>query len=480
MRKTSILIAVLMFGGISATAQRTNTQYVDQFPGYTVGELTTKAQQACSPDVSVPCIIVFDPILTNRPVGVMPAKCSQCFWLDWRTPAALFGAGSFPDPGSNGILVRTAFNVLAIATRANVLALWPGCSGYLKSDGGCDTPAGGGSSAGSQYAAQYNSNGSGGFAAVTPPTTNGDYQLGYHVTGGVAVPPTAMQAGIPGRAVAGTSDTILSTDRASWVTYSSGSATAVTLPQAGTTGFASNFAFGIKATGAGAVTVTPATSTIDGGATLVVTQGQNCSIGSLDGTNYVSRCASGQITAGSNVTITPSANGLSIAASGGGGSVTATSWTNNVTTQSGSEPAALTANHTYCQIDLMVPVTTITNFLLVAWTQSANNADFGLYTGSPGGTCTLRAHTGAMTLNASAVLSRAATGGPVAVTPVNGRVYSCFTAVASTTLGGTTSAPISPLGVTDVTSTTSGGVLNSTFTCPADSGSGERFGFAVN
>jgi hypothetical protein len=47
------------------------------------------------------------------------------------------------DPGSNGIMKRTALNTSAVAARADVLALWSSCtSGYLKQDGTCDTPTG--------------------------------------------------------------------------------------------------------------------------------------------------------------------------------------------------------------------------------------------------------------------------------------------------------------------------------------------------
>ena len=132
-------------------------------------------------------------------------------------------------------------------------------------------------------------------------------------SGGAATTPLWSRAGVGGRDVAGTTDTILVTDRTKLIRYTSGSAVAVTLPQAGTTGFDANFVFALKTTGGGPVTITPTTSTIDGNATLIVAQGQNCTINSPDNINYVSRCESGQLTVTAPVTTTTSANGQQIA-----------------------------------------------------------------------------------------------------------------------------------------------------------------------
>jgi len=56
--------------------------------------------------------------------------------------------------------------------------------------------------------------------------------------------------------------TILTTDRSGYISESDASACAVTLPQAGTAGFANNFMFAICDIGAGTSTITPTTSTI--------------------------------------------------------------------------------------------------------------------------------------------------------------------------------------------------------------------------
>jgi hypothetical protein len=85
----------------------------------------------------------------------------------------------------------------------------------------------------------------------------------------------------------GTTYTVLSSDRTKLVTLSNADPVAVTLPQAGSTGFEDKWWFIAKNIGVGAVTITPTTSTIDGGATKVLTTGQATFIIS-DGTNYTS------------------------------------------------------------------------------------------------------------------------------------------------------------------------------------------------
>lgn len=91
--------------------------------------------------------------------------------------------------------------------------------------------------------------------------------------------------GGPDNPQTGTTYTVLEEDAGRLLTLSNASAIAVTLPQAGTTGFEDGSWFLLKNIGAGTVTVTPTTSTIDGGATLVLLSGHWASIHS-DGTNY--------------------------------------------------------------------------------------------------------------------------------------------------------------------------------------------------
>lgn len=87
----------------------------------------------------------------------------------------------------------------------------------------------------------------------------------------------------------GTTYTVLDTDRSKLVTHSNGSAIAVTLPQAGAASeFQAGWFYDTQNLGAGLVTITPATSTIDGAASLTVPTGQGVRIIS-NGTNYFTK-----------------------------------------------------------------------------------------------------------------------------------------------------------------------------------------------
>lgn len=90
----------------------------------------------------------------------------------------------------------------------------------------------------------------------------------------------------------GTSYTILSADWGKLITFSNGSATAVTLPQANSTSFPNGYFIDVVNLGAGTVTITPTTSTIQGAATLAVVTGEGFRIVS-DGTNYFYQPGSG-------------------------------------------------------------------------------------------------------------------------------------------------------------------------------------------
>lgn len=84
----------------------------------------------------------------------------------------------------------------------------------------------------------------------------------------------------------GTSYTVLDSDRGKTLTFSNGSAIAVTLPQAGaSSSFVSGWAAWFSNRGSGTVTITPATSTINGAASLALTTGAGAFVVS-DGTNY--------------------------------------------------------------------------------------------------------------------------------------------------------------------------------------------------
>lgn len=89
-------------------------------------------------------------------------------------------------------------------------------------------------------------------------------------SGLVAQAPTWSLPGVPFDAQTGTTYTVLNTDRETLVTMSNASAIAVSLPQAGSGNFTNNFSFALPNIGAGLVTITPVTSTINGNATQIV------------------------------------------------------------------------------------------------------------------------------------------------------------------------------------------------------------------
>lgn len=115
--------------------------------------------------------------------------------------------------------------------------------------------------------------------AYVPGKTTSNTWTGANIFGGG----TLFNGGID--AQTGTSYTIVAADINKIVTFNNGSSVAVTLPQATTTGFTVGAFFHVYNRGAGAVTITPTTSTINGSATVVLNQNQGAYVVS-DGTNY--------------------------------------------------------------------------------------------------------------------------------------------------------------------------------------------------
>lgn len=110
-------------------------------------------------------------------------------------------------------------------------------------------------------------------------------------TGGSPITTTGtILAAITARNNSTTADTILNTDCGNLVYNSNASSIAVTLPQAGTTGFAAGTFFEICNKGVGVATITPTTSTIGGASTFVLPTATAanpvCVIAQSDGTNY--------------------------------------------------------------------------------------------------------------------------------------------------------------------------------------------------
>lgn len=113
----------------------------------------------------------------------------------------------------------------------------------------------------------------------------------------------------------GTTYTYLTGDRGKLVTHSNAAAIAAALPQANTTTFRAGWFVDIQDIGAGTLTITPTTSTINGVATLVLTTGQGAHIVS-DGTNYSAQLGKGGASLGSLTGVIKASSGTPAVVSG--------------------------------------------------------------------------------------------------------------------------------------------------------------------
>jgi hypothetical protein len=114
-----------------------------------------------------------------------------------------------------------------------------------------------------------------------------------------------------------TSYTVLTGDMGQTITHNTSSAVAVTLPQCNTAGFLNGVGYGELNLGAGIVTITPTTSTINGAATLLLGQNQAAYIICSSGNWIALSSISPPETDGDVIT---GANGVWGAGSGSGGS----------------------------------------------------------------------------------------------------------------------------------------------------------------
>ena len=132
---------------------------------------------------------------------------------------------------------------------------------------------------------------SGAFASATTTVA-----AGFGLTGGGALSGSVtLSLSWPVNAPSGTSYTVQASDGFKLVKLSNAAAVAVTLPQAGAS-FPNGWETSFLNLGAGTVTITPTTSTINGAASLTLTTGQSADIYS-DGSNYFA--AGGSATAAS-------------------------------------------------------------------------------------------------------------------------------------------------------------------------------------
>lgn len=111
------------------------------------------------------------------------------------------------------------------------------------------------------------------------------------------------------RATTTTSEALANSDQGKLVTFSNAGAVACTIAQAGSGGnFAAGWVASLKNLGAGTVTCTPTTSTVDGAATVVLLTGQGLDLYS-DGTNYFTQPGRGTVVASGTLALATGAIG---------------------------------------------------------------------------------------------------------------------------------------------------------------------------
>ena len=191
------------------------------------------------------------------------------------------GVGGTGAPSLTGPLVGNGTSAIGSAAASDIYGLWSGCGSstvWLNGLGGCTAPSGSGT---------VNSASSGSFAYYA---STGTVVSGAGLGGNLAFVSGVLETSQAINAQSGTTYTFVAGDAGKLVTFSNGAPVAASLPQAGTTGFTSGFSIDVQDLGSGSTTITPVTSTINSGATLVIPQNSGCTITS-DGTNYqVSAC----------------------------------------------------------------------------------------------------------------------------------------------------------------------------------------------
>lgn len=244
------------------------------------------------------------------------------------TPAVSEMSGDATTSGSNALTLATVNSNVGSFTNSNITVNSKGL--ITAASNGTAGSVGTGTIDGVAYYTGTTST-----TSTTPPTVNGQYGVGYTVTGGVAVAPTARLVGLQGRGVTGTTDTILYSDANNAVEYGGATAVAVALPTPTTLGNANFYTIlDNETTGSStAVTVTPATWTVNGGTTLVIATGQKCRL-SVDpnaATNWLGLCGEAPIVAGTNITVSRTTSGITVNASGSSGTVTSVATTSPIT-----------------------------------------------------------------------------------------------------------------------------------------------------
>ncbi|CAH1677833.1 hypothetical protein [Chelatococcus sp.] len=227
----------------------------------------------------------------------------------WTTPNgdAPIAAGNFLANATGGAAVPSAING---SQATSLLSAFTGDSGsggikglvpapaagdaaankFLNAAGGWSAPGGGsggvptGGTTGEALVKLSNTNFDTGWAPISGTGTVTAVTGGAGLSGGTINTTGTLAVAWSTNIQTTTSYTVQASDHAQLVTHSNASPIAVTLPQAGGS-FPARWFYFAQNRGAGVVTITPATSTIDGAASLTLAQNQGVMIVS-DGTNY--------------------------------------------------------------------------------------------------------------------------------------------------------------------------------------------------
>jgi len=173
-----------------------------------------------------------------------------------------FWANMLAAANSNAYATATTFGVVKPGSNCTVTAGVLNCTG------------GGGAPGGSSGNVQFNNSG-----------TFGGLPVGSGLTAGTSLATTALLCN-GGSVITGTSYTIASTDASTDCRFTGSSGANFTLPAATTSGFGYGFSVGVvNDASTASITVTPASGTIRGAATLTIPAGTQCNLVS-DGANY--------------------------------------------------------------------------------------------------------------------------------------------------------------------------------------------------